>query len=232
MPNRKHQSTCWNELRKLDLCQGVDSLGDYILQVTKGEADAYVVAFTECTDIPTLEYIQRLHRTMFVRVYPWAGQFNKKGDDIWFGGLLSCDPAHIEHELNLLSDQTRELLADASNDAGKCRALAFYHAKFERIHPFKDGNGRVGRMIMESQLTHFFGSEEYRKPFNSHDYHAAIRRAQFRSDIRPLTNLILEGESLSLLPRSHDQIPFSFQMKYGTWEERRARRREARNRII
>lgn len=31
-------------------------------------------------------------------------------------------------------------------------SITEYHIRFERIHPFSDGNGRTGRMIMNQQL--------------------------------------------------------------------------------
>ena len=31
-------------------------------------------------------------------------------------------------------------------------AAAFFHVKFENIHPFADGNGRVGRLVMNYLL--------------------------------------------------------------------------------
>ena len=31
-------------------------------------------------------------------------------------------------------------------------AAAYFHAKFENIHPFADGNGRVGRLVMNYLL--------------------------------------------------------------------------------
>jgi Fic family protein len=33
------------------------------------------------------------------------------------------------------------------------KLAAIFHGKFERIHPFEDGNGRVGRFLMNIILT-------------------------------------------------------------------------------
>lgn len=53
---------------------------------------------------------------------------------------------------------------------------ALTHIQFERIHPFKDGNGRVGRMILNQQLINnglfpvtFSAKGKYRQAFRIYD---------------------------------------------------------------
>ena len=40
------------------------------------------------------------------------------------------------------------LKAYNSNSSHSFEDIVDYHVRFERVHPFQDGNGRVGRLIM------------------------------------------------------------------------------------
>lgn len=48
----------------------------------------------------------------------------------------------------------KELIAEVNAYEGKdvLKAAAYFHARFEYIHPFADGNGRVGRTLMNYYL--------------------------------------------------------------------------------
>lgn len=49
-----------------------------------------------------------------------------------------------------VQDEVCELLEELENidDKNALVAATYFHAKFENIHPFSDGNGRVGRLLM------------------------------------------------------------------------------------
>ena len=58
------------------------------------------------------------------------------------GGMETAAPEKV-------GEQMRSLLAEYSNRQKKeLRDLLVFHVRFERIHPFQDGNGRVGRLII------------------------------------------------------------------------------------
>ena len=47
-----------------------------------------------------------------------------------------------------VSDDMKELLIWYKNSEKNLRAIALFHLNYEKIHPFQDGNGRTGRMIL------------------------------------------------------------------------------------
>lgn len=70
-------------------------------------------------------------------------------------------------------------------------AAAYFHAKFENIHPFADGNGRVGRLAMNYLLV-LHGHppvvihEEDRKA-----YYAALEAWDNRQELAPLREFLI-----------------------------------------
>ena len=47
-----------------------------------------------------------------------------------------------------VSDDMKELLIWYKNSEKNLRTIALFHLKYEKIHPFQDGNGRTGRVIL------------------------------------------------------------------------------------
>lgn len=59
----------------------------------------------------------------------------------------------------------------------RLEALAKFHAEFLRIHPFQDGNGRVGRAILMQQCLDMFGHANMSLLDRGRAYYAALRLA-------------------------------------------------------
>ncbi|MBS0498139.1 MAG: Fic family protein [Proteobacteria bacterium] len=61
-------------------------------------------------------------------------------------------------------------------DKEKIEFIARFHIYFEMIHPFFDGNGRIGRMLLEEQLCYLFDKIIVFKP-DLKDYYDSVQLA-------------------------------------------------------
>ncbi|MBR6921051.1 MAG: Fic family protein [Clostridia bacterium] len=91
-----------------------------------------------------------------------------------------------------VSDEMNELLDELKDvpDEKALTAAAYFHAKFENIHPFADGNGRTGRILMNYiLLIHdhppIVIHEEDRK-----EYYNALEAWDERQELEPLTGFL------------------------------------------
>lgn len=67
------------------------------------------------------------------------GDYKRLANEV--GGLKTTDPKNVEKDIKKLLEWYGALNQITINE------IIEFHAKFEKIHPFQDGNGRVGRII-------------------------------------------------------------------------------------
>ena len=69
-----------------------------------------------------------------------VGDYKKLPNEV--GGMETALPEEV-------ADRMKKLLSEYNNQEEKAlEDILNFHVKFECIHPFQDGNGRVGRLIM------------------------------------------------------------------------------------
>lgn len=69
---------------------------------------------------------------------------------------------------------------------------AYFHSAFETIHPFVDGNGRVGRLLMNFIL-HKNGYPMINIPNKrKHIYYESLESSQVKGDLKPLIKFLLD----------------------------------------
>ncbi len=111
-------------------------------------------AAVDLSDDISPEAILEMHRALLSDSAPdIAGRW--RSQQVWIGGSdggphgATFVPPHHEHVEPLVNDLVRFIDRD---DIPVLAHAAVAHAQFETIHPFPDGNGRVGRGLLHAHV--------------------------------------------------------------------------------
>ncbi len=124
----------------------------------------------------TEDYIKQLHRMLKNGVmdddedYAVVGDYKKYPNEV--GDIETVPPEEV-------SDYIQDLLGRYNaKSALDLYDIVDFHVAFERIHPFYDGNGRIGRLLMLKQclaneIVPFFINDEIK-----HSYYVGLKEWQ------------------------------------------------------
>ena len=121
-----------------------------------GNVEAMKVALILADDV-SADAILAMHKALLADTDPdIAGLW--RDEQVWIGGtslgphLATFVPPHNLRVPGTIDDLIGFISRD---DVPVLAHVALAHAQFETIHPFPDGNGRSGRALMHSMLSHF-----------------------------------------------------------------------------
>ncbi len=148
-----------------------------------------------------IEFICFLHRLLLENIQEGiAGRFREGQEFVRVGTYIASEPSEIIRLMNQILTRYVE-----DTDTFFLEKIARFHLDFECIHPFCDGNGRIGRILINMQLlqlgypkitirfkdkkVYFDAIKTYQKTNNSEAMEALLRLALFESFHKRLTYL-------------------------------------------
>lgn len=131
----------------------------------------------------TLQMIKEWHASLMYRTKLYdmglAGVFKKYQNKILGAKFDTANPWEVEDKLNQIVNEFYNLQEVSSYD------LARFHLEFERIYPFQDGNGRIGRFIYLKQLLDNRLDLKYMNGESADDYKRALEESSV-NNVKPL----------------------------------------------
>ncbi|MBR0460743.1 Fic family protein [Candidatus Saccharibacteria bacterium] len=95
----------------------------------------------------SIKLILKLHKILLTDINDSvAGRFRTGKEWVRVGTHIGANPEFVD---NLMNDLVEKYNLDNRYFLEK---IAEFHAEFENIHPFCDGNGRIGRVLINRQL--------------------------------------------------------------------------------
>ena len=142
----------------------------------------------------SLELIKELHKIVFKNSKDFAGEFRKKGAEVVVrdgAGNIVHMGAPQSRVISLLN----ELIEWYNKNKEKYPTLVLagvIHNQFENIHPFVDGNGRVGRLLLNNILIKN-GLPPVNIDFkNRREYYLSLQEYQKNHNLRSTIDLLIK----------------------------------------
>ncbi|OGD65870.1 hypothetical protein A3F08_00060 [Candidatus Berkelbacteria bacterium RIFCSPHIGHO2_12_FULL_36_9] len=131
--------------------------------------------------------ILHLHSILLNSINPDAGFYRKHGVRIVGADVPTANYLKVPE---LMKNLIRNIQTKKKNIIAHSAKI---HSNFEQIHPFSDGNGRIGRLIMQAMLLRHNLAPALIKQENKVLYLKYLNISQIKNDFSLLENFICEA---------------------------------------
>lgn len=199
----------WDYVSKLGLTPLVSDLETYNTVAREGAEETAGYFQTHPIGAPKIGHYRIAHKLIFEFIHPWAGRLRSPGEEVSIAGFAGCISGSLPFDSNIHDAQCRELFDASDKPADRLLLAAFTHARFTRMHPFTDGNGRSSRTVCDAVLREMVGKKGKLREFGA-DYKQALFHAQETNDLGPLMReMAARSDALSAVaPKGEVVSPF------------------------
>lgn len=142
----------------------------------------------------SINFIKKLHKIIFKNSKFFAGEFRKAGEEVVIRNQLG-EIIHEGAPQSRVVSLLKELIDWYNlykNEYPGLILASVIHNQFENIHPFRDGNGRVGRLLLNYVLLKNNLPPVNISLRNRKEYYESLRAYDKEHNIRPAIELILK----------------------------------------
>lgn len=157
----------------------------------KGIATAELFVFGLDSDLPfSTQLLLAIHSVAFSELYDWAGKW--RTTQVVVGQFTPPEPTMVLQLMYQFIDNLNYKINNSKTSQEHLDCLTYAHYEFIRIHPFNNGNGRTGRIIM-NLIALKFGYrplELYHREGNSRKVYIDAMKLADKGNFEPLKTLI------------------------------------------
>ncbi|MGD6810725.1 MAG: Fic family protein [Candidatus Bathyarchaeia archaeon] len=142
----------------------------------------------------SLELIKKLHNIVFKNSKSFAGVFHPKGVEVVVADVYGV-VVHRGAPSQQIEGLLNEIVHWYNQNKTKCQPMvlaAVVHNQFEVVNPFQDGNGRVGRLLLNNILLKHDLPPLNIELKNRTQYYLALQAYEKENNIRPMLELMLK----------------------------------------
>ncbi|MEA3514352.1 MAG: Fic family protein [Nanoarchaeota archaeon] len=143
----------------------------------------------------SVKLVTDLHNIVFKNSKSFAGKLRSKGIEV----VIKNERGNILHKgapskkVIQLLQETKQWYNINKDKYNPLVLTAVIHNQFENIHPFQDGNGRIGRLLLNNILMKHDLAPVNIEYTRRTEYYSALKQYQDYGEILPMIELIQKG---------------------------------------